>query len=121
MLASDHSAAQGQQRAANPQRRRRAGLQAECAERIENRLRTSDAFSEDLCIDDMVDGSAFGEFMVRLKISGSDIPLVFMFYYDGLEVVNGLGQARTTHELACFYWALLNVRPTNRVNHQQVT
>ena len=36
-------------------------------------------------------------------------PLVFMLYYDGLEVVNGMGQARVTHELACFYWALIHI------------
>jgi hypothetical protein len=31
-----------------------------------------------------------------------------------LEVVNGLGQARGTNKLACFYWALVNINQMDR-------
>lgn len=89
-------------------------------ERIMHRLRTSNDYSESLTIEDCWDGSEFGKFYLKLKIKGDEIPLIFMFYYDGLEVANGLGQARTTHELACFYWCLLNVRPELRTSHRYV-
>ena len=89
-------------------------------ERISRHLRSQDAFADNIVITDITHGSEFGQFMLRLQIKGSDIPLVFMFYYDGLEVVNGLGQARTTHELACFYWALVNVRQQHRMHPARV-
>lgn len=77
--------------------------------RVEARMRTSEKYDESARISDMIDGVEFGRFFVRLKLQPGEIPLAFIFYYDGLEVVSGLGQARLTHELACFYWALVPV------------
>ena len=73
------------------------------------RPRTSDAYNADLKISDIWDGSHFGVFMKVLNCTEGQIPLAFILYYDGLEVVNGIGQARLTHELGCFYWALIPV------------
>ena len=77
--------------------------------RVKQRLRTSDKHDETARICDMIDGVEFCRFYMRLDIQPGEMPLVFIFYYDGLEVVNGLGQARLTHELACFYWALVPI------------
>lgn len=79
--------------------------------RVEQRLRTSDAFDDSARITDMIDGTEFAAFYLRLnkKMQPDETPLVFILYYDGLEVVNGLGQARLSHELACFYWALVPI------------
>ena len=41
---------------------------------------------------DMIDGVEFGRFYKRLDIQPGEMPLVFIFYYDGLEVVNGLDE-----------------------------
>ena len=73
-------------------------------------------FSEDLFISDVWDGVEFKRFMAKVAARPGQTPLVFMFYYDGLEVVNGLGQARTTHELGCFYWTLLNIGQEKRLS-----
>lgn len=89
-------------------------------ERLKGRLCASPEFKDDLVIEDMIDGSEFGKFMLRMRLKNGETPLVFMFYYDGLEVVNGLGQARVTHELACFYWALVNVRPERRLSSKNI-
>lgn len=88
-------------------------------EKIKDRLRTSNDYT-DISIEDCWDGSEFGTFYLKMKIKDDETPLIWMFYYDGLEVVNGLGQARTTHELACFYWCLLNVRPELRATPKYV-
>ena len=77
--------------------------------RVKQRLRTSTEFDETARISDMIDGVEFGRFYLRLEMQPGEMPLVFIFYYDGLEVVNGLGQARLSHELACFYWALVPI------------
>ena len=77
--------------------------------RVEDRLRTSVKFDETARISDMLDGVEFGRFYMRLNIQPGEMPLAFVYYYDGLEVVNGIGQARLTHELACFYWALIPI------------
>ena len=77
--------------------------------RVKQRLRTSGKYDETARISDVIDGVEFGRFYTRLDIQPGEMPLVFIFYYDGLEVVNGLGQARLTHELACFYWALVPI------------
>ena len=82
--------------------------------------RTSMEYSDDLNIADLWDGVEFQKFMIRVAPRPGEMPLVFMFYYDGLEVVNGLGAARTTHELGCFYWALLNISPDKRMNTKYV-
>ena len=55
--------------------------------------------------------------MAKVAAKPGQTPLVLMFYYDGLEVVNGLGQARTTHELGCFYWTLLNIDQVKRLSN----
>ena len=77
--------------------------------RVEARLRNSEEFDESTRISDIIDGVEFGRFYRRMNLQVGERPLVFMLYYDGLEVVNGMGQARVTHELACFYWALIPI------------
>lgn len=77
--------------------------------RVAKRIRTSEKYDASARIEDMIDGVEFGHFYLRLQLQAGETPLVFIFYYDGLEVVNGLGQARLTHELACFYWALVPI------------
>ena len=81
---------------------------------------TATEYSEDLHISDVWDGVEFQKFMFKVCQVPGRMPLVFMFYYDGLEVANGLGQARTTHELGCFYWALLNLSQEKRMNSQYI-
>ena len=78
------------------------------------------AGSEVFEVTDLWDGLEFKEFMVRVAIRPGQTPLVFMFYYDGLEVVNGLGQARTTHEMGCFYWACLNLGQEVRLSSRNI-
>ena len=70
--------------------------------RVSQRMRTSEKYDESAMIGDIIDGIEFGLFYRRVKLQDDETPLMFIFYYDGLEVVNGLGQARLTHELACF-------------------
>ena len=77
--------------------------------------RTTTEYADDLQIADLWDGVEFQKFMCKVAIKPGEAPLVFMFYYDGLEVVNGMGQARSTHELGCFYWALLNLSQDKRL------
>ena len=77
-------------------------------------------FEQDRRIDDVYDGMEFRKFMCRVKIQDKQVPLVFMFYYDGLEVVNGLGAAHGIHELGCFYWALLNLTPRSRLSRSNI-
>ena len=81
---------------------------------------TSEAYDENRELSDTTDGVEFGRFIKRLKVRIGDKTLVFILYYDGLEVVNGLGQARTTHELACFYWALVDLNQTSRLNRSHL-
>jgi hypothetical protein len=50
-----------------------------------------------------------------MRLRKGEKPLIFLFYYDDLEICNGMGQARTTHELGCFYWALLNLDKEHRL------
>ena len=69
-----------------------------------------------LSIEDTLDGSGTGAYLAQLRLRPGELPLIFIFYYDGLEVVNGLGQARLTHELGCFYWALLPLDQSYRLN-----
>ena len=78
-------------------------------DRVEQRMNASENYDESARISDIIEGVEFGNFYIRLKLRPGEMPLVFIFYYDGLEVVNGLGQARLTHELACFYWALVPI------------
>ena len=78
------------------------------------------AFDMTRTVDDVYDGMEFRRFMQRVKIRDGQVPLVFMFYYDGLEVVNGLGHAHGTHELGCFYWALLNLTPHSRMSRNNI-
>ncbi len=66
-------------------------------------------------MDDVYDGTDFRKFMCKMNIQDKHVPLIFMFYYDGLKVVNGLGAAHGIHELGCFYWALLNLTPHSRL------
>ena len=77
-------------------------------------------FEQDRRIDDVYDGMEFRKFMCRVKIQDKQVPLAFMFYYDGLEVVNGLGHAHGTHELGCFYWALLNLTSHSRLSRSNI-
>ena len=77
-------------------------------------------FEQDRRVDDVYDGMEFRKFMCRVKIQDKQVPLVFMFYYDGLEVVNGLGAAHGIHELGCFYWALLNLTPRSRLSRSNI-
>ena len=67
-------------------------------------------------ISDTIHGSEFRRYMAKVNIQGEEFPLIFMLYYDGLELTNGLGQARLTHELGCFYWALIPLRQESRLN-----
>lgn len=78
------------------------------------------AFDKTRTVDDVYDGMEFRRFMRRVKIRDGQVPLVFMFYYDGLEVVNGLGHAHGNHELGCFYWALLNLTPQSRMSRNNI-
>lgn len=82
--------------------------------------RTTTEYADDLQIADLWDGVEFQKFMCKVAIKPGEAPLVFMFYYDGLEVVNGMGQARSTHELGCFYWALLNLSQDKRLHRDFV-
>ena len=82
--------------------------------------RTSMEYTDDLVIADLWDGVEFQKFMAKVAIRPGQMPLVFMLYYDGLEVVNGLGHARSTHELGCFYWALLNISQAKRMNTKYI-
>ena len=82
--------------------------------------RTTTEHSDELLIEDVWDGVEFQKFMIKVAIQPGQMPLVFMFYYDGLEVVNGLGQARSTHELGCFYGALLNLSSDKRMHRDYI-
>ena len=87
------------------------------AEKVMGRnLLRGEAYDPDLVIADTIDGCKTGKFVAALRCNDGELPLVFMLYYDGLEVVNGLGQARLTHELGCFYWALIPLRQHHRLN-----
>ena len=77
-------------------------------------------FSENRHITDVWDGAEFQGFMARVNLKPEEEPLVFMLYYDGLEVVSGLGQARGTHEFGCFYWALLNLGAEKRMDRNNI-
>ena len=66
---------------------------------------------------DMADGLELKRFLGRLNLQPGETPLILMLYYDGLEVSNGLGQARGTHELACFYFAVVNLDQEQRLKH----
>ena len=64
---------------------------------------------------DISSGERFREKFAAMEQVARGAPvLMLMFYYDGLEVVNGLGPAHGTHKLACFYWTLLNLEPSHR-------
>ena len=83
--------------------------------------RTDEAFGDgEWCISDTLDGVQFGNFMARVQFRAGQVPLIFMFYYDGLELVNGLGQARTTWELGCFYWALIPLKQEYRLGRDHL-
>lgn len=75
-----------------------------------------DTYKPDLVISDTFDGSGTHSFIKQFSFGPGKVPLFFIFYYDGLELVNGLGQARLTHELGCFYWALLPLDQVYRLN-----
>lgn len=94
---------------------------AEVQRRTDNKLWATDTSrAKDHILYDIIDGVGFGQFIMRVQLQPGEMPLVFMLYYDGLEVANGLGQARTTHELACFYWALINVGHKERLQHSNL-
>jgi hypothetical protein len=81
-------------------------------------LRTSGEYDPKWTLEDTSDGYEFGKFVTKLVWEKeSAVPLVFILYYDGLEVCNGLGQSRGTHKLACFYWALVNINSVERFHH----
>ena len=79
-------------------------------------LQRGEAYNPGLKIEDTIDGCDTGAFVAALRCAPGELPLVFMLYYDGLEVVNGLGQARLTHELGCFYWALIPLQQRHRLH-----
>ena len=90
------------------------------AERSSSR-RADEAFGDgEWCISDTWDGVEFGNFVMRVQFRAGQVPLIFMFYYDGLELVNGLGQARTTWELGCFYYALIPLKQESRLNRSHL-
>ena len=98
-----------------------AKMMQSAAERWPDELQeAAPAFDMTRTLDDVYDGMEFRRFMQRVKIRDGQVPLVFMFYYDGLEVVNGLGHAHGTHELGCFYWALLNLTPHSRMSRNNI-
>ena len=80
----------------------------------------TEAYDAELMLADTWDGAEFGRFIKSVKVVSGQKTLVFILYYDGLEVVNGLGQARTTHELACFYWALVDLKQERRLNRKHL-
>ena len=67
---------------------------------------------------DIEHGSGFEAFMAAVMVDAPEgaYPLAIILYYDGLEVVNGLGHARGTHKLGCFYWALVNIEQEQRMD-----
>ena len=98
-----------------------AKMMQSAAERWPDELsEAAPAFDMTRTLDDVYDGMEFRRFMQRVKIRDGQVPLVFMFYYDGLEVVNGLGHAHGIHELGCFYWALLNLTPHSRMSRNNI-
>lgn len=74
------------------------------------------SFDRGLKIEDTLDGFGTWKYIMQFPFKKNELPLFFIFYYDGLEVVNGLGQARLTHELGCFYWALIPLDQIYRLN-----
>ena len=71
---------------------------------------------------DVEDGEGFEAFIVAVMADaqpGAE-PLALILYYDGLEVVNGLGHAKGTHKLGCFYWVLVNIGKDNRMELEQI-
>ena len=48
--------------------------------------------------------------------SDGTVRLAFILYYDDLEVVNPLGAFHGTHKLGMFYWALVNIAPSERMS-----
>ena len=95
-------------------------MQCEAESRPDELSEAAPAFDKTRTVDDVYDGMEFRRFMRRVKIRDGQVPLVFMFYYDGLEVVNGLGAAHGIHELGCFYWALLNLTPQSRMSRNNI-
>ena len=95
-------------------------MQCEAESRPDELSEAAPAFDKTRTVDDVYDGMEFRRFMRRVKIRDGQVPLVFMFYYDGLEVVNGLGHAHGIHELGCFYWALLNLTPQSRMSRNNI-
>ena len=90
------------------------------AERSSSR-RKDQAFGDgEWQISDTWDGVEFGNFVTRVGFQAGQVPLIFMLYYDGLELVNGLGQARTTWELGCFYYALIPLKQESRLNRSHL-
>jgi hypothetical protein len=67
---------------------------------------------------DIEHGSGFEAFMAAVMADAPEgaYPLAIILYYDGLEVVNGLGHAKGTHKLGCFYWALVNIEQEQRMD-----
>ena len=88
------------------------------SERVRNgEFRTDGSYDPGLVIGDTLDGSGMGSFMKKFRlVNVGGLIVVFIFYYDGLEVVNGLGQARLTHELGCFYFAQVPLNQIYRLN-----
>ena len=81
-------------------------------------IRTSAEYDPSWVLEDTSHGYEFGRWLLQIQfMDEKDIPLAFIIYYDGLEVVNGLGQARGRHKLACFYWALINVNQMDRFHN----
>jgi hypothetical protein len=93
-----------------------ADLKAFVDKVVSGQLCKDGAYDPNLVIADTWDGCAFGKYVSQLNLSSGQLPLIFMLYYDGLEVVNGIGQARLTHELGCFYWALIPLQQHYRLN-----
>jgi hypothetical protein len=97
-----------------------ADLKAFADKVVSGQLCKDGAYDPNLVIADTWDGCAFGKYVSQLNLSSGQLPLIFMLYYDGLEVVNGIGQARLTHELGCFYWALIPLQQHYRLNRVHV-
>ena len=67
---------------------------------------------------DISDGSILQEHPelgVSADRSDGAVRLGFILYYDDVEVVNALGAFTGVHKLGLFYWALLNLDPSERM------
>jgi hypothetical protein len=71
---------------------------------------------------DIEDGDGFQSFITQVDRDSPEgaVPLAIILYYDGLEVVNGLGHARGTHKLGCFYYAFVNLGQETRMDLENI-